>query len=49
MATHKVPVYCYQCLAGPDLLKVAVKDGVALKVEPTTEGQEQHPAGAAEK
>ena len=29
MLTGKVPVYCYQCVAGPDLLKVVVRDGVA--------------------
>ena len=29
----KVPVYCYQCVAGPDLLKVEVENGVATRVE----------------
>ena len=29
MSTETIPVYCYQCVAGPDLLKVVVKDGVA--------------------
>ena len=28
----EVPVYCYQCVAGPDLLKVEVEDGVATHV-----------------
>src|SRR6266849_2537108 len=32
--TGKVPTYCYQCVAGPDLLNVVVEDGVAVKVEP---------------
>jgi len=36
MVRHKVPVYCYQCPAGPDLLQVVVEDGVAVKVEPNT-------------
>jgi phenylacetyl-CoA:acceptor oxidoreductase len=25
----RVPTYCYQCVAGPDLLTVQVCDGVA--------------------
>ncbi|MEK8036046.1 MAG: molybdopterin-dependent oxidoreductase [candidate division NC10 bacterium] len=41
---EKVPVYCYQCVAGPDLLKVIVKDGVAIGVEPNSDFAEQHPA-----
>ena len=31
---RKVPTYCYQCVAGPDLLTVKVVDGVATEVEP---------------
>ena len=31
---RKVPEYCYQCVAGPDLLTVKVEDGVATEVEP---------------
>jgi hypothetical protein len=27
--THDVSSYCYQCVAGPDLLRV--EDGVAMK------------------
>ena len=41
---RKVPTYCYQCVAGPDLLNVVVEDGVAVKVEPNF-GVEEHPAG----
>ncbi len=33
-ADKKVPVYCYQCVAGPDLMTVSVTDGVATAVEP---------------
>ena len=46
MATvqRKVPTYCYQCVAGPDLLNVVVEDGVAVKVEPNF-GVKEHPAG----
>jgi phenylacetyl-CoA:acceptor oxidoreductase len=43
-ATRRVPTYCYQCVAGPDLLKVVVEDGVAVKVEPNF-GVTEHPAG----
>jgi phenylacetyl-CoA:acceptor oxidoreductase len=41
---QKIPVYCYQCVAGPDLLKVVVKDGVAVGVEPNSELADVHPA-----
>ena len=30
----RVATYCYQCVAGPDLLTVKVEDGVASEVEP---------------
>ncbi len=40
---RKVPVYCYQCVAGPDLLKVKVEDGVATEVEPNFQAAEIHP------
>ena len=41
---EKIPVYCYQCVAGPDLLKVIVKDGVAVGVEPNGDVANEHPA-----
>jgi phenylacetyl-CoA:acceptor oxidoreductase len=41
---RKIPVYCYQCVAGPDLLKVVVRDGVAVGVEPNTDVAAEHPA-----
>ena len=28
-----VPVYCYQCVSGPDLMRVEVEDGVATRIE----------------
>ena len=40
----KVPTYCYQCVCGPDLLKVVVKDGVPVAVEPNFDAAEMHPA-----
>ncbi|HLE43077.1 MAG TPA: molybdopterin-dependent oxidoreductase, partial [Methylomirabilota bacterium] len=45
MTTEKIPAYCYQCVAGPDLLRVVVKDGVAVGVEPNHELADVHPAG----
>jgi phenylacetyl-CoA:acceptor oxidoreductase len=42
---EKIPVYCYQCVAGPDLLKVIVRDGVAVGVEPNCDMADVHPAG----
>ncbi len=42
---RKVPVYCYQCVAGPDLLTVRTQDGVATEVEPNFKAAEVHPGG----
>ncbi len=44
-ATTRVPTYCYQCVAGPDLLTVKVEDGVATEVEPNFCAAEIHPGG----
>src|SRR5574341_1409404 len=44
MTTQKIPVYCYQCVAGPDLLNVVVEDGVATRVEPNCNFADIHPA-----
>ncbi len=41
---EKIPVYCHQCVAGPDLLKVIVEDGVAIGVEPNQDVADVHPA-----
>jgi len=40
----KIPVYCNQCAAGPDLMKVEVEDGIALRVEPNYDIKGEHPA-----
>jgi len=40
---RSVPTYCYQCVAGPDLLRVKVEGGVATEVEPNTDGVGIHP------
>lgn len=40
-----VPTYCYQCVAGPDLLTVKVQDGVATEVEPNFCAAAVHPGG----
>lgn len=40
---RKLPTYCYQCVAGPDLLKVKVEGGVATEVEPNFDAAEVHP------
>jgi len=44
-ATKRVPTYCYQCVAGPDLLTVKVQDGVATEVEPNFCAAAVHPGG----
>ena len=41
----KLPAYCYQCVAGPDLLKVEVEDGVATRIESNYDISEAHPGG----
>ncbi len=40
-----VPQYCYQCVAGPDLLTVKVEDGVATEVNPNFAAAAVHPGG----
>jgi phenylacetyl-CoA:acceptor oxidoreductase len=42
--TRSVPSYCYNCVAGPDLLTVRVRDGVAIHVEPDHAATGVHPA-----
>ena len=44
-ATRRIPTYCYQCVAGPDLLTVKVVDGVATEVEPNFCAADVHPGG----
>jgi phenylacetyl-CoA:acceptor oxidoreductase len=43
-AASSIPTYCYNCVSGPDLLRVRVEDGVAHCVEPNAEGHGIHPA-----
>jgi phenylacetyl-CoA:acceptor oxidoreductase len=43
-ARKMVPVYCNQCVCGPDLFKVEVENGVALRIEPNLELDSTHPA-----
>ncbi|MBI4365584.1 MAG: molybdopterin-dependent oxidoreductase, partial [Deltaproteobacteria bacterium] len=47
-STHNertVSTYCYQCVAGPDLLKVRVEDDVATEVTPNFDAATIHPGG----
>ena len=44
-SVQRVPTYCYQCVAGPDLLTVKVEDGVATEVEPNFCAAGVHPGG----
>ena len=43
--TSQVSTYCYQCVAGPDLLNVEIVDGVATQVRPSPSAAAVHPAG----
>ena len=40
-----VSTYCYQCVAGPDLLKVRIEDNVATEIGPNFDAATIHPAG----
>ena len=42
--TREVPTYCYNCVAGPDLLTVKVTDGVATGIGPNFDGIGLHPS-----
>jgi phenylacetyl-CoA:acceptor oxidoreductase len=45
---RSVSTYCYQCVAGPDLLTVRIQDGVATEVNPNFKAAAVHPgAGKA--
>ncbi len=37
--------YCYQCVAGPDLLEVDIRDGIPDQVRPNDRAADIHPAG----
>ena len=43
-----VPVYCYQCVAGPDLMRVEVEDGIATRIESNYDIADAHPGGGQE-
>ncbi|MBZ0148883.1 MAG: hypothetical protein K8F62_15270, partial [Pseudorhodoplanes sp.] len=45
LSERTVSTYCYQCVAGPDLLKVRVEDGIATEVAPNFDAAAVHPAG----
>ncbi len=38
-----VPTYCYNCVAGPDMLSVTVKNGVATEIAPFFDIKDVHP------
>jgi phenylacetyl-CoA:acceptor oxidoreductase len=42
-AARWVPTYCYNCVAGPDLLSVKVQDGVATEIQPNFAARHLHP------
>jgi phenylacetyl-CoA:acceptor oxidoreductase len=41
----QVPIYCNQCVAGPDLMKVDVEDGVATRIVSNFDIEDKHPGG----
>jgi len=40
----RVPTLCYNCVSGPDFMKVKVEDGIATEIEPNFDAQDVHPA-----
>jgi phenylacetyl-CoA:acceptor oxidoreductase len=42
-AAKWVPIYCYNCVAGPDLLAVKVENGVATDIAPNFNARDLHP------
>jgi phenylacetyl-CoA:acceptor oxidoreductase len=42
--TCHIPSYCYNCTAGPDLMKVKVEDGVATEITANHDAKGIHPA-----
>ena len=38
----RVPTLCYNCVSGPDFMKVKVEDGVATEIEPNSHADETH-------
>ncbi len=41
---HSVASYCYQCVAGPELMRVDVEDGVPVGIRPNEAADGIHPA-----
>ena len=44
-ARQSVATLCYNCVAGPDFMRVVVEDGIATRVEPNHEALGIHPGG----
>ncbi len=42
----KVPIFCYQCVSGPDLMQVEVEDGIATRIESNFNISRRHPSDA---
>ena len=42
---EKIKTFCYQCVAGPDLMEVEVENGVATRIESLYGIQDAHPGG----
>ncbi|HMN72266.1 MAG TPA: molybdopterin-dependent oxidoreductase [Rhodoblastus sp.] len=43
-STRSVPSFCYNCVSGPDFLRVKVENGVATEIGPNFDGDRIHPA-----
>jgi phenylacetyl-CoA:acceptor oxidoreductase len=42
---ESIVTYCHQCVAGPDLLRVRVEDGVATEIQPNFAAAQDTPSG----
>ncbi|NQV55207.1 MAG: molybdopterin-dependent oxidoreductase, partial [Rhodospirillales bacterium] len=44
-AKKTVPTFCYQCVAGPDFMRVEVEDGIATRIDADYSISDEHPGG----
>ena len=43
-SAKSVPSFCYNCVSGPDFLRVKVENGIATEIGPNFDGDRIHPA-----
>jgi len=43
-SVKQVPTFCYNCVSGPDFMRVKVEDGIATEIGPNFDAEDVHPA-----